>query len=159
MLLLLATVLLTSCEKDIASDDDKGKDKPVETIIGTEDDAPENYSTVAEAIEAEMGSYLCVKGYIVASTQRSIKNADFEAPFEGSTAIVLADMKADDDTEYDYDKVMPVCLTDCSKTIRNALNLVDNPGNWNCVVYIYGYKARYLSMPGLKNVQKYLIIQ
>jgi hypothetical protein len=159
ILFLLTTMLLAGCEKEITSEEDKGKDKPVETTIGTEDDAPENYSTVAEAIDAEIGSYLCVRGYIVASTQRSIKNADFEAPFEGSTAIVLADKMDEEDTMFDYDEVLPVCLTDCSKGIRNALNLPDNPGNKNRLVYIYGTKERYLYVPGLKNVQQYQIIQ
>ena len=104
---------------------------------------------------AAEGAFICVKGYVVASTQRSMNNIDFEAPFSGSSAIVLADQKAEVGTGLNSEILMPVCLTDCSKSIRAALNLVDNPKNHNHLIYIYGVRQTYLSRPGLKEVMDY----
>lgn len=105
-----------------------------------------------------MGEVICVRGYIVASCTRSMRNADFTEPFEGSTAIILADEPADlDDFKYLTDEhLFPVCLTEY-KDVRAALNLVDNPQLWNRLVYISGVKSRYMSMPGLKKVLQYQV--
>ena len=160
LILLLVALLLAGCEKNITEEDknkEEGGDNTPMIVVGTEDDAPENYTTVAEAIETEMGTYLCVKGYIVASTYRSMSNACFEAPFSGSSAILLADTPVSD-TEMP-ELVIPVCLTDCSKTIRKNLNLEDNPDNWNHLIYIYGYMDSYLGEFGLKRVQQYMLIE
>ena len=150
-------MLVTGCEKDITTDTPKQSEEQ-DTPSVIDDGQKENALTVAEAIEAEEGSYICVKGYLVASTQRSIKNAVFENPFSGSSAIVLADKKVEENTVYYLDELFPVCLTDCSKSIRNALNLEDNPDNHNHLIYIYGIREKYMSMPGMKKVTDFEII-
>lgn len=165
-LLLLMTTLIVACEKSITEEE---VEKPrTETDGNTPQD--NNHTgdeqgdtdiealTVAEAQLVENGTSIWVKGYIVASTTRSIKNVDFEAPFTGSTAIVLADKPADAD-DFDYDEVSllyPICLTD-SKSIRAELNLEDNPELWNHLIYIYGIKDKYMSMPGMRKVKGYEI--
>ena len=147
---------MTGCGKDIATDDSKQPEEPTPPSV-IDESQKDNALTVAEAIEAEEGSYICVKGYLVAATQRSIKNADFEKPFSGSSAIVLADKQVEENTEYPTE-LFPICLTDCSKSIRNALNLEDNPDNHNHLIYIYGVREKYMSMPGMKKVSDFEII-
>ena len=128
------------------------------SIVAIDDETPDtpetpNALTISQAWATAEGTVICVKGYLVASTQRSIQNAVFSEPFEGSTAIVLAEEPIkNSDIVIDYDDLFPVCLTDASKGIRDSYNLVTHPEYWNHIVYIYGTRAEYMSMPGLKNV-------
>ena len=148
----LLFLLVTGCEKSIATDEDgtSGGDTPT---AGISDADKQNALTISQAWEVADGTVVCVKGYLVASTQRSIQNAIFSAPFEGTTAIVLAEEPIKgSDYLIDYDDLFPVCLTDASKGIRNNFNLVDHPEYWNHMVYIIGTRADYLSMAGLKKV-------
>ena len=155
ILLFLASLLLyTSCEKEIANDEPKEPENPTQPTVIDEGQA-NGLLTVAQAIAATEGSFICVKGYVVASTQRSMNNIDFKAPFSGSSAIVLADQKVEEGTELDTEKLMPVCLTDCSQSIRGLLNLVDNPQNHNHLICIYGVRRTYMGRPGLKEVMDY----
>ena len=165
---------LIACEKPVF-DEEKKEEKKTETVSTGEsspaetgdgggtynvplDTASLNSLTVAEAIEATIGENIWVRGYIVASTTRSMKNIDFLAPFDGSTAIVLCDVPFTmDNSLFDSDDYLfPVCLTE-SKTVRKDLNLEDNPEIWNHIIYIYGEKSRYMSMPGLKKVAGYYV--
>ena len=148
----LLFLLVTGCEKSIATDEDgtSGGDTPT---AGISDADKQNALTISQAWEVADGTVVCVKGYLVASTQRSIQNAIFSAPFKGTTAIVLAEEPIKgSDYLIDYDDLFPVCLTDASKGIRNNFNLVDHPEYWNHMVYIIGTRADYLSMAGLKKV-------
>lgn len=155
---ILLLSLTSSCEKEIVSETEKDTSETAQpnTIA---DERKHNALTVTEAQQADEGSDICVKGYIVAATTRSIKNADFESPFAGSSAIVLADDSISTDSEPSQENLFPICLTDCNKGIRNALNLEDNPQNWNHIIYIYGTRAKYMSCPGLKKVVQFEIIQ
>ena len=110
--------------------------------------------------EATIGEVLCVKGYIVASCTRSMKNADFMEPFDGSPAIILADEPVDlEYFQFESDEhLFPVCLTDY-KDVRAALNLEDNPSLWNKQIFIMGVKSRYMSCPGLKKVLQYQVAE
>lgn len=161
MAVAMACVSLTAaCEKDVfdeGSKPDEEQPRPDKGVIN-KDTAQIDYMTVAEAQEATVGEVICVRGYIVASCTRSMRNADFTEPFEGSTAIILADEPTDlDDFKYLTDEhLFPVCLTEY-KDVRAALNLVDNPQLWNRLVYISGVKSRYMSMPGLKKVLQYQV--
>lgn len=117
--------------------------------------------SIAEAQEAIVGTFILVKGYIVAATTRAMSNMDFTAPFEGSSAIVLADEPSKKEDQYNgpvgYSQYFPVCLTD-RKANRAELNLEDNPGHWNHLIYIWGIKSTYLRVPGLKQTEGYVII-
>lgn len=90
----MACVSLTAaCEKNVfdeGSKPDEEQPRPDKGVIN-KDTAQIDYMTVAEAQEATVGEVICVRGYIVASCTRSMRNADFTEPFEGSTAIILAD--------------------------------------------------------------------
>jgi len=146
ILLLSLLTTLTSCEKNIA---EEGQDS-VLTAGLTEGDR-KNALTVAQAQQVAAGTQICVKGYIVASTQKSMNNTDFFSPFEGSTAIVLADKSSDNDL-YD-DDLLPICLTDAGKGIRDAYNLEAHPEYHDKFVYILGTREQYLSTAGLKKVK------
>lgn len=161
---LLAMFLLASCEKAIIGDD--SNDTKNENTGGNNNDdenadqdkPTDDYMTVAEAQSADIGEVIYVKGYIVASCTKSMKNADFYSPFSGSTAIILADEPVDtEDNQYDTtENLFPVCLTDY-KDVRADLNLEDNPEIWNHRIYIIGVKAKYMSSPGMKQVMGYQI--
>lgn len=90
-----------------------------------------------QAIDVEV----YVKGYIVGSCQRSINNADFEAPFEGHTALLLADRR--DERE----KVITIHLK--TGTMRRALNLEDHPENQGKVLRVKGKQGSYLGTVGM----------
>lgn len=153
--ILLLLALMTSCEKSIANEGNGKETTPSSDTKTIDNDAKDGAMTIAEAQAAEEGTQICVKGYIIASTHQSINNIDFDAPFEGSTAIVLASKKVTDDEDQIFysNEVFPVCLTDASKGIRESFNLEKNPQYWNCYVYIYGTREQYMNMPGLKKVQ------
>lgn len=153
--LLALCMLLCACEKEIAAEESKQEQQ----IIPLDNGLKVSALTVAEAINVEAGTQVCIKAYIVASTQRSMSNCDYTAPFEGSSAIVLADKPVgQSDTDNGVDsQLMPVCLTDRKKA-REALNLTDNPQNWNHLIYIYGTRERYMSTDGLKKVESFEIV-
>ena len=155
---ILLLSLTSSCEKEIISEKEENAPETAQPST-VADEQKHNALTVAEAQQADEGSNICVKGYIVAATTRSIKNADFESPFTGSSAIVLADDSVRTTSGLSQENLFPVCLTDCNKSIRHALNLEDNPQNWNHIIYIYGTRAKYMSCPGLKKVAQFEIIQ
>lgn len=165
-LLILLAALVAGCEKAIIGEDaGGGKEEHENTDSGGKDvidpdTANIDFLTVAGAQAEELGEVICVRGYVVASCSRSMSNADFKAPFAGSTAIILADEPVDlDDFQYVTDEhLFPVCLTDY-KDVRAALNLEDNPRLWNRMIFITGVKARYMSCPGMKKVLGYQIVE
>ncbi len=158
----LCLALLCGCEKAVfeESTSTEGTPETDNKYTINEDTAQIDYLSVAEAQAAEIGQVICVKGYIVASCTRSMANADFMAPFDGSTAIILADIPVDlDDFIFVNDDLLfPVCLTDY-KDIRAALNLTDNPSLWNRQIFITGVKSSYMRLPGLKKILRYQIIE
>lgn len=161
---LLLIVIFFGCEKVTIEDvkDSSGQQNNGQQTTGSTTNADltgEDWLTVAEAQEADIDEVICVRGYIVASCVRSMKNADFLEPFEGSTAIILAEEPVDIDYfQYETDDdLFPVCLTDY-KDKRAALNLEDNPELWNRRVLILGTKARYMSVPGMKKVLAYQVL-
>lgn len=154
----LCLVLLCGCEKAVFEESaaTDGKTATEGKNIINEDTAQIDYLTVAEAQAANIGEVICVKGYIVASCTRSMANADFMEPFDGSTAIILADtpVDLDDFIFFNDDLLFPVCLTDY-KDVRAALNLTDNPSLWNRQIFITGVKSSYMRLPGLKKILRY----
>ena len=110
--------------------------------------------TVAEALAAFTGvaTPAIVKGYIVGSIDdKSIDDANFSGNAVLKTNLLIAD-NAD---ETDIAKCLAVQLP--SGDVRNALNLVDNPGNYKKLVTLTGSLEKYFGVPGLKAVSKYEI--
>lgn len=152
-LLILLSITLSGCENptiedENVKDNDKGNDKNITSSYFDELEP----LTIEEAQAAEIGTVICVDGYIVASCTRSIGNVVFCPPFEGSTAVVMAAEPVDPETfMYTDDDLFPVCLTDY-KDVRAAMNLEDNPELWNRHVRIVGVKKSYMGLPGMKMV-------
>ncbi len=157
--LFLIIFLLLGCEKEIITTKEEEETQQENTTSpNLMDDVVIESDTlsVAEAQLAEMGQYITVKGYIVASTTKSMKNIDFEAPFSGSSAIVIADVPAV--PRPDDSQLFPVCLTEW-KEGRQYLNLEDNPQLWNHIVYLSGVSDKYMSRPGLKQLYEFTIME
>ena len=111
--------------------------------------------TVAQALAAYTGvaKPAIVKGYIVGTIDGQVyaEGCRFSGTAESKTNILIAD-NAD---ETDYNNCMPVQLP--SGAVRNALNLVDNPGNYKKFVTLTGSLEKYFGVAGLKSVSKYEI--
>ena len=111
--------------------------------------------TVAQALAAYVaGSAVpaVVKGYIVGSIDdKSISDANFSSAAVLKTNLLIAD-NAD---ETDIAKCLTVQLP--SGAVRDALNLVDNPGNYKKYVTLTGSLEKYFGVAGLKSVTKYTI--
>lgn len=118
---------------------------------GKKDGKDENNPlTVAEFITGDYEGGAYVKGYIVGACSTNIKNADFEAPFEWSSAILVADNKGETDT----DKMISIELKSGSK-IREQFNLKDHPENFGKQALFFRYPERYLGIIGIKGPGKY----
>lgn len=98
--------------------------------------------TVAQFLRINGHPMVYVTGYIVGSCQRSLKNADFEPPFEGHTAVLLADTPGEQNTDY----IIAVHLK--KGAMRDNLNLEDNPENFGRKIRVWGTKSTYLGLPG-----------
>ena len=117
--------------------------------------------TVAEALAAFTGvaKPAVVKGYIVGYVSGKVfadgakfdNNPDPNPDLNTDKNILIAD-NAD---ETDYNNCMPVQLP--SGAVRNALNLLNNPGNYKKQVTLTGSLEKYFGVPGLKTVSKYEI--
>ena len=111
--------------------------------------------TVAQALAAYTGvaKPAVVKGYIVGTINGQVytEGCSFSGTAESKTNLLLAD-NAD---ETDYSNCIPVQLP--SGAVRNALNLVDNPGNYKKFVTLTGSLEKYFGVAGLKSVSKYSI--
>ena len=111
--------------------------------------------TVAEALAAFTGvaKPAVVKGYIVGTVDGQVyaEGCRFSGTAESKTNLLIAD-NAD---ETDPANCMPVQLP--SGAVRNALNLVDNAGNYKKEVKLTGSLEKYFGVPGLKTVSKYEI--
>ncbi len=80
----------------------------------------------------------------------TLNKAVFDASADGATNLVLgptADCK-------DYTKCVAIQLP--KGTLRDELNLQQNPGNLGKQVLLFGDVMKYCSSPGLKNTSKYV---
>ncbi|MDD4631435.1 MAG: fimbrillin family protein [Proteiniphilum sp.] len=108
--------------------------------------------TVAQAMEAQGKNDVWVKGYIVGAFNSSINKFVTDTTGQVKTNIALADNM----NETVISNMIPVNFTLTS--IKNALNIVDNPANISRHVYIRGDLATYYSVAGMKNVDAYLFM-
>ena len=113
--------------------------------------------TVAQALAAYTGvaKPAVVTGYIVGAINgKSISDGAIftgSVPAEANTNLLIAD-NAD---ETDYTKCLPIQLP--SGKVRDALNLVANPGNYQKKVTLTGSLEKYFGVAGLKSVSAYTI--
>ena len=110
--------------------------------------------TVSEAQEHQDKAGVWVEGYIVGSFDGSINKFIPGTIGAKNTNLALADNQDETDT----DKMIPVELPS-SGTIREALNLVSKPENFNKKVKIKGNLIEYYGAPGLKNPKEYVWIE
>lgn len=104
-------------------------------------------TTVATATGVWVSGYIV--GYMPASGT-TLNKAVFDASADGATNLVLgptADCK-------DYTKCIAIQLP--KGTLRDDLNLQQNPGNLGKQVLLFGDVMKYCSGPGLKNTSKYV---
>lgn len=119
-------------------------------IIGEdENDEGEDMSralTVSQALSSIGAEEVWVSGYIVGGDLTS-SSASFDPPFTSRTNIVLGPRSSTDDRDACLSVNLP------SGSVRDGLNLVDNPSLLGRKVYIKGNIVEsYYGMPGLKNV-------
>ena len=132
-----------------------GKAEITETPDTPETPSEASEYTVAEALAAFVAGETkpaIVKGYIVGSIDdKSISDANFSGAAVLKTNLLLAD-NAD---ETDIAKCLAVQLP--AGDVRDALNLVDNPGNYKKYVVLTGSLEKYFGVAGLKSVSAYTI--
>ena len=134
-------------DNDGGNSDNEGgtTDEPDDTGYKTGD-----IVSVSEFLKKDIKCQVWVVGRIVGDCTRSKKYAEFDPPFTHSQAILIAD----NPNEKDIEKIIPICLT-TSKSMRSALNLVDNPTNFNQHVAVFGYRDVYLNLCGIKHPDGY----
>ena len=118
-------------------------------IGGEESDEGEDMSralTVSQALSSIGAVEVWVSGYIVGGDLTS-SSASFDPPFTSRTNIVLGPRSSTDDRDACLSVNLP------SGSVREGLNLVDNPSLLGRKVYIKGdIVEAYYGIPGLKNV-------
>ncbi len=108
--------------------------------------------TVSEAMSSVGDEGVWVCGYIVGGDLSS-SSASFEAPFDSRTNLLLGPRPSTDDRDACIGVQLP------SGALRDALNLVDNPGLLGRKICLKGNIAEaYYSLVGLKNITAYELI-
>ena len=108
--------------------------------------------TVAEVQTGMEHSQVWVEGYIVGSFTSSSMNSFLPGATDAkASSLALADTPDETDPE----KVIPVQLSS-GNSIRDDLNLVDNPERLNSKVKIKGNIASYYSVMGLRDTKEYM---
>lgn len=169
--LLLTAFFFSACDKPY-DDSEEGIDDGTEIVGGTDkdtgsddedegdgeydDDTGISFGDVVDVetfISKSIVDQVWVKGYIVGSATgaNGKKRYDFEPPFDHDTALLLAD----DPATADLSHVVSVCLTSCSKKIREELNLKEHPENRGKVLSVFGFRETYLAIPGIKKIDAY----
>lgn len=109
--------------------------------------------TVAQAINNQDKQDVWAIGYIVGAFNGSINKFVTDTTGQVRTNVALADNRG----ETDITRMLPVNFT--SASLKNALNICDNPININRLVMIRGDLETYYSAPGMKNADDYLFLE
>ncbi len=108
--------------------------------------------TVSEAISSAGEEEVWVCGHIVGGDLSS-SSASFDPPFDSRTNLLLGPRSS----TQDKDACLAVQLP--SGAVRDALNLVDNPGLLGRKVYLKGdIVESYFSITGIKNITEYELL-
>lgn len=147
LLLLLPIGLTVGCEHPDVTDEDIVGDDPNAgggTGGGGSSDDWERRYTVMEFIEKDFDRQVWVQGYIVGACYGKKENANFHPPFEGTSAILLADRPG----QQNMDSIIPIQLVQGVR--RDVLNLEDHPENFGCKAEFFDFKQTYFGLPGMK---------
>lgn len=123
----------------------------VDCIIGDEDAGVDisDALSVAEARESSAKEGVWVCGYVVGGDLTS-SSASFEYPFESRTNILLGPRSSTTDRNVCLSVQLP------AGDVREALNLVDNPGLLGRRICVKGDLVHaYYGIPGLKNTMDF----
>lgn len=128
-------------------------DPPVDPESGN--GTQENPYTVSDAITHQGENEVWVVGYIVGSAKNGTINQFIPGVTEETVPsnIVIADNR----NETDKERLVSVELKEGSR--RDALNLADNPGNFNRRVAIRGDLAGYMNGYGLRGIDNYKFVE
>ncbi|WP_288330311.1 DUF6359 domain-containing protein [Segatella buccae] len=139
-------------EKDIKDGNkDKEGDKP-----STGDNGTVKYFytgdtvTVTDFLSYSISVQVWVKGYIVGSCASKLANADFSAPFEGASALLLAASPQ----ETEATRCVTIQLKSGS-SLRKRFNLVNHPELKGRQAAFFGIRETYLGQPGIKGATSY----
>ena len=123
-------------------------------VIGGKNDKGSDVAdamTVQQARSSAGSKDVWVCGYVVGGDLTSA-NASFDEPFSSRTNILLGPKSS----TVHRDECMSVQLS--AGELRDALNLVDNPGNLRRKVYLRGdIVDAYYGLPGIKNLSEYVM--
>ncbi len=150
--LFFAFLLLTvvGCGRiDLPEDEEQSGTTP-----GGSDTETSEWISVAEALAANEGDVVVVRGYIVGYINgTSLNKAVFACPDDApNTNMLLAD-KPD---ETDVAKCMPILLsTKGTPSPRSVLNLYDNPSNLHRLILVAGEIETYFSVNGIRDLREY----
>lgn len=100
--------------------------------------------TVSQAIIHQGKTGVWVKGYIVGAFDKAISKFVTDSTGQVKTNVALAENAGENDVTH----MLPVNFT--TTTLKNSLNIVDNPDNIGRAVMIKGNLAAYYSVPGLR---------
>lgn len=167
LMLFVLSSFVVGCSKE-ELDDTTSEEFPIEDVEGDDGSASDdNYNddddeginppqrkdtlSVSEFIEGNFEGGAFVEGYIVGACTKSFKYAQFTPPFSNPQALLIADKR----NERDKYSLLAVELK--QGKIRKALNLVDHPQYLGRKVLLFGYRATYLYMAGMKDVGAYKV--
>lgn len=161
---MIAICMFFSCEKAYIEDE---PEKEKEEYIDYDDEYGQDVEHADDGDSFKLGdvvdvntfknnaiyTQVWVKGYIVGAATGANQNYryEFEPDFSFDTAILLADSVEADSV----DQVISVCLTNCSKDLREKLNLRDHPENKGERIAVFGFQDKYLKIMGIKKIDAY----
>lgn len=156
---LLPLLLMSACEKiELPQADNDGN---VDEEIPLPPDNDEEILTVLQALAADEGDYVMMRGYIIGyinGTSLSEKNVVLGLPTEKPNTNMLI---ADSPDETDLAKMMPVGLPESysGMQVREDLNLFDNPSFLHRQILIQGFIATYFRRMGFKRPSAYWLLE
>lgn len=156
---LLLLMLVSACEKiELPQADNDGN---VDDEMPMPPDNDEEILTVLQALAADEGDYVAVRGYIIGfvnGTSLSEKNVVLGLPTEKPNTNMLI---ADNPEETDLAKMMPVGLPEnySGMQVREDLNLYDNPSFFHRQILVEGFITAYFRRMGFKRPSVYWLLE
>ena len=124
-------------------------------VIGEEDKngtSPECPMSIAQAMSSAGANDVWVRGYIVGG-DLTVSSGSFEGPFTKSSCLILGPKQSTTNRSSCIAVELP------AGKVRDALNLVDNPGLLKARVKIRGEIVEaYYGLVGIKNVSEFVLL-